>query len=601
MSKLARPAKPKSAQIPPPDFSRRTILKLKPSLPRWIPEKASEAAQASPMHNEKNSTQLNQIRLMKSLSISTVALTLSLNSLAQSQETTIVERGPHQQTVQTVKQFVDSSGQTVTETNTFVQLTPGLHWFDRRTQGWEETKEEFEIAPNGRAVARRGQHQVVLSPNITTRGAVDLITSDDKHFQSRVFGISYFDPITGQSVLIAEVKDSIGELVAPNQVIYPDAFTDFHADLRMTYTKSGFEQDVILRERPPSPEQWGIDPARAQLQVMTEFIDPPVPLDRVGSTNTEPNRFFIAPNLTDERLDFGAMMIGQGKAFGLDDADGPSPIDLADDKAVPVGKNWSVLDGRNFLIESVNYAAIAPALERLPAAPQASVDRPKRKTGQLAELVRERPQRVASVLQPDSKESILVAKAGQAGRKGFVIDYVILTTIANHTFKGDATYYLTNTAILSGVSIIEGGTVVKYTNSGQIKFQGTVKCQTSAYRQAVFTSKDDNSLGEPILGSTGNPSTNYPASTALYFDNNQSDLKFIRIAHADQAIYYDSDTGYPHYLSHAQIVHCRKGILPHNTAFYVRNVLMHDVLTNFYNTTYNATGYVHHLTANTAA
>ena len=154
----------------------------------------------------------------------------------------------------------------------------------------------------------------------------------------------------------------------------------------------------------------------------------------------------------------------------------------------------------------------------------------------------------------DSDKSILVARADRAGRKGYVIDYLILNTITNTTLKGNTTYYVTNTAILSGVTVIEGGTVVKYAKSAQVKLQGTVKCQTSPYRPAVFTSKDDNSIGEPISGSTGNPATNYPASTALYVDNNQTDLKHIRIAHADQAIYYDSDTGYPaderHYSGH---------------------------------------------------
>jgi F5/8 type C domain-containing protein len=539
---------------------------------------------------------------MKALSISMTALTLSLNSLAQASETTVVERGPHYQTVQRVSLSVDASGQTMAETNSYVQLTPGLHWFNPETQQWEETIEGFEITPDGHAVARKGPHQAVLTPNIATPGAVDLLTSDGKRFQSHVLGLSYFDPVSGQSALIAEVTNSIGELVSPNQVIYPNAFTDFSADVRFTYTKLGWEQDVILRERPPGPGEFGLNPNTAQLQVLTEFIDPPVPLDRVGSTNTEPNRFFIAPNLNDERLEFGAMMIGQGKAFSIDETQAYSPINLSDDKVVPVGKNWSELEaGRHFLIESVNYVAIAPALEVLPPAPQASVARPKRKTGRLADLVRERPQRMASAPRPERKESILLAKADRTGRKGYVIDYLILNTVANTTLKGDTTYYVTNTAVLSGVTVIEGGAVVKYTNGATVKLQGTVKCQTSAYRPAVFTSKDDDSVGEVISGSTGNPATNYPASTALYIDNNQSDLKYIRIAHADQALYYDSDTGYPHYLSHAQLVHCKKGILPHNTAFHVRNVLMHDVLTNFYNTTYNATGYVHHLTANTAA
>ena len=528
-------------------------------------------------------------------SLSSFAVLLS--QTAQSFPPIVVERGPHHQVVQSVTLTRDEQGLLATLTNSFAQLTPGLNWFNPQTQAYEETQEKFEITRDGYAVAQRGPHKLILAPNVATSGAVDLLTSDGQRFRSHVFGISYFNPVTGQSELIAEVKDTIGELVATNQVVYPDAFTDFSADLRVTYGKFGIEADVILRERPPppSPEVAGSDPAALQLQILTEFIDPPAPLDRASTTNAEPNRFFIAPNLTDERLEFGAMIIGQGKAFSVDES-----FDVSDDKAVPVGKTWKELaPGRTFLIESVNYASILPALEALPAAPRADATKPKRKTGRLAELVRERGRRVAAV-SPDTGKSIQLAQTGRAARKGFVVDYVILNTIASTTLKSDTTYYVTNTAILSGVTQIEGGTVVKYTNGAQLKFQGIVKCQTSAYRPAVFTSKDDDSVGETISGSTGNPSTNYPASTALYFDNNQSDLKYIRVAHADQAIYYDSDTGYPHFLTHAQIVHCKKGILPHNTAFYVRNVLMNDVLTNFYNTTYNATGYVHHLTANIA-
>ena len=62
-----------------------------------------------------------------------------------------------------------------------------------------------------------------------------------------------------------------------NQVIYPDAFTDFKADLRYTYTKAGFEQDIILREQPPTPESFGLDPETTRLQVLTEFFNPPQP------------------------------------------------------------------------------------------------------------------------------------------------------------------------------------------------------------------------------------------------------------------------------------------------------------------------------------
>src|SRR6185369_15107524 len=130
----------------------------------------------------------------------------------------------------------------------------------------------------------------------------------------------------------------------------------------------------------------------------TEFTDPPKPLDRASATNAEPNRFFIAPYLTDERLDFGAMVFGQGKAFSLDEVEKLLGLTVSDDKAVPVGKTWSELaPGRQFLIESVNYWSIRPALELLPAAPKANAAKPSKKIGRMAEIVRERPGRMAAL------------------------------------------------------------------------------------------------------------------------------------------------------------------------------------------------------------
>jgi len=262
--------------------------------------------------------------------------------------TVVVDRGPDHVVLQNVRTSVDTLGQTVAETNSFVQLTPGLSWLNPQTQQWEETREEFQITKEGYAVALQGPHQSILKPNVATPDAVTLVTPDGKRFSSHVYGISYFDPVSGNSTLIAEVKDSIGELAAPNQVIYPDAFTDFRADVRLTYTKGGFEQDIILRERPPDPEKFGL-PETSQLQILTEFIDPPKPLDRVTATNAEPNRFLIGPNLTDERLNFGAMVLGQGKAFSVDDAE---TLPGADDTSAPVGKAWGELAlGRHFLGE----------------------------------------------------------------------------------------------------------------------------------------------------------------------------------------------------------------------------------------------------------
>ena len=203
-------------------------------------------------------------------------------------------------------------------------------------------------------------------------------------------------------------------------------------------------------------------------------------------------------------------------------------------------------------------------------------------------------------IQKSRAAAIRVAKADLNPRPGFVVDWVLLNSAANQTLQGDITYYISGTTILSGVTTIEGGTIVKYTNGVQLKIQGTLNCLTAPYRPAIFTAKDDDTVGDTINGSTGNPGTNYYASTALFIDDNQSDLHNVRISYAKQALYYDYDTGYPHSLSHAQLVHCQQGIVPLNTTFWLRNVLMYDVKTNFYATSYYATGRGEHLTVDVA-
>jgi hypothetical protein len=46
-------------------------------------------------------------------------------------------------------------------------------------------------------------------------------------------------------ILISLLSVNAGVLWgAPNVVIYTDAFTDFKADVRYTYPRAGFEQDI---------------------------------------------------------------------------------------------------------------------------------------------------------------------------------------------------------------------------------------------------------------------------------------------------------------------------------------------------------------------
>ena len=164
-------------------------------------------------------------------------------------------------------------GQVVTHIHKYTELTTGMHYQDANGN-WVEAKELIESYATG-AIARQGLYQVIFANNLNTRGAIDLQTPEGKRLRSNVLGLSYYDTATGNNVLIAQIKDTQGELISPNQVLYPDAFAGVKADVRYTYKRGSFEQDVILREQPPTPESLGLNSATVEIQVMTEFLNPP--------------------------------------------------------------------------------------------------------------------------------------------------------------------------------------------------------------------------------------------------------------------------------------------------------------------------------------
>src|SRR5262249_1933961 len=122
-------------------------------------------------------------------------------SAADNAEPTILERGVHYRVVQ------GPSGGSYTE------LANGLCYQDASGQ-WLDSKEEIELLPEGGAVARQGQHQLFFPANLKD-GVLELRTAQGK-FVSRTLGLSYFDAATGQSILISDLKSSVGQLVSKN-------------------------------------------------------------------------------------------------------------------------------------------------------------------------------------------------------------------------------------------------------------------------------------------------------------------------------------------------------------------------------------------------
>jgi len=282
----------------------------------------------------------------------------------------VVERGQNHSRWESVVEITDPrTNEKIQRTNSYVQLETGLHYVDERGN-WQESSEEIELL-TGAAVARKGPHRVQWAANINTYAAITLITPDGEQARSHVLGLAYYDPDIGDSVMIAGIQDSIGG-VAGNRVIYENAFDGVKADLRYTYTKAGFVQDVIVRERLPDPVELGFDPETVQLQVLTEFVELPrvtrekftVPtdqfdLDEEARAALEADELSTDRYSADQKYEIGSMQMGRGRAFELGDEQGG--------KAARVNKRFEQFEGgRDILVETVEFEEVRIETEKLP-------------------------------------------------------------------------------------------------------------------------------------------------------------------------------------------------------------------------------------------
>ena len=451
------------------------------------------------------------------------------------------------------------NGEITTNLQTYTELASGLNYIDS-TGAWQPSKEEIAIKPDGTASATQGQHQSFF-PGDIMNGKIELITPDGKDLKSQPAALSYDDG--SNTVLIAVLTNSVGQIINNDQVIYTNAFTGLDADLLYTYTKAGFEQDIVLREQPPTPESLGLNAATTRLQMLTEFFNPPQPLQTVSALSEQSS---IA--LTDDTLDFGTMQMVPGKAFVLG-SESPS---------IRVCKSWVMLDSRQFLVEEVPVLSLAEALGGLPLASE-----------QNKSIVRARFASKNRALPPAhlakaDHHSLKLAKAEVKWKPGVVLDYnTVISSLTNYTFQGDTTYFISGSTTLFGTSTFEGGTVIKYTNGVSLTVSGSaVNWAAGPYRPVIMTAKDDNNFGNIISGSSGTPSGRYgnlvfssPITLAL------SNLRFL---YAQTAISLSSASLS---LTNAQFVNCQYGIFIYDGTAVLRNTLFANVNTNL-QTVFNA-------------
>ena len=425
------------------------------------------------------------------------------------------------------------SGQVIPRTNHVVEMATGLNFKDPLTGQWTPSKEEIDILPDGTAVANQGQHTVLFPADIA-QGVIELTTPDGMHLKSRPLGIFFDDG--SRTVLISALTNAVGYLAGSNQVIYPDAFTGVKGDLVMTYRRSGFESDVVLREQPPAPDQFGLS-QNARLQLLTEFFNPPEPIQQASAASK-------ADGLTDTTLQFGSTLMKQGRAFAIG-TPGARP-------RMPVYKSWVHLNGRTFLVEEVLYRRISTQLQTLPvtASSPVTISRLPSSASHLYEVSATRllPPATVSKLEVGNRKSEMIrqlAKADAQKTPGVVLDYnQIDYDRTDITFQNGVTYYVSSEIGLYGTTTFQGGSVIKFDEqNGGFEIFSAINNQSDPSHPTVLTSVNDDSVGAIITPySSGQPGQVLTDPMDVY--TNYIELKNFRFNHAEVAFfnYMDAST-----------------------------------------------------------
>ena len=245
-------------------------------------------------------------------------------------------------------------------THRLMEIGSGMHYWDGNQ--WSDSEAVFTPTTNG-FVANKVQDKVMLQGDLSIEGAVNVVTLNGLRLSSTPVGIALYDPVSGNEQVIATITNSTGVLISSNQVFYPDCFNGgVCADMVYTLEKGSFSQDVVFKGR-MDPTEFGF-PTNSRIQILTEFYQAPAPISMSRPLYVETNQAVrlkkVSPDLVDQVLSFDEFVIGTGNAYTY-----PSAANTNGTQAV-VAKEFKVIQGRAFLIESVDSPDIRRDLLTLP-------------------------------------------------------------------------------------------------------------------------------------------------------------------------------------------------------------------------------------------
>ena len=493
---------------------------------------------------------------------------LARTPVAEAPQIAVVDVGAHHRIYGRITTVTNAATKTVhSKTNiAYTEMATGLNYQDAQGN-WVEATENIEITQDG-GQAVHGQSQAYFPKNVNG-SLMRYVTPDGVALNFKLLGLSYQDA-SGKSVLFAQLKDSNGILLSSsNVVVYPDAFDGVSASVRYRYTRSGYEQDVLLQGVLPDSSRWGLDAQSVVLQVLTEFV---------GTQEPDKGLAPMFDGTTETNLIFGVVQIGRGKAFTIG----------SEENTVIVRPHWLHLTdpnsnvARTFLLEQVSLQDLTAQLSQLSSSDgggSASVPGASnaRELG-VASLGFHPP---ALKMGKPIKGPLELASAGYR-ETGLVLDFTTTITngFSNYTFT-NGTYYINGTANMTGITTFEDGAVLKYATNATVSANNIVWLG-QPFHPIIMTSKDDNTVGDTISGSTGTP-TNYFANPALKVDSTTTTNALIsnfRICHAQTGLFINNSLAT---FSNGQVVHCKYGATLQIGwgAIEFDNILWSNVQTNF--------------------
>jgi len=440
-------------------------------------------------------------------------------------------------------------------TNRYTELGASLNVADA-AGNFVAANPAFQITAEGDAEAVGTAHKVFVPADIS--GGIRIVKPTGERLVLRPTAFDYYDPTDGRSVLLDTVASASGWLTASNEIVFSNCFARIKASIRLRNLRSGLESDLILHERPPDPEEFGLS-ASARLEMLTEQTEGTTPArrDTFLYRETDPARrnAMVEPDFVDSELDFSGMKMVVGKAFGTTSRSNMTVVSSIPSR---VSKSYLLIENRRIVIEAVEHRRVRPALQRLPLATnvvERRVDVLKSSQGTRTASVRQIPPsdtriaraptrihdvRLSSTRAADGAARAMELANANSAEHAFVLDYYLVNSWAmtDYTFRSDGTYHIADYVWMQGTTRFEGGAVLKYGDYPcYLSFNpgDSVVFDTTNHMPVTFTTYHDDSAGEILPGSTGNP-MQY-GTWGLAFNTGTHELRNVRFRHLAYPIY----------------------------------------------------------------